>query len=132
MQYLRPDGIGFERLVPGVRLGPWRSIGGATQAESINPASSLPTSATLLLVLAVVGVVLMIRHRNRTWLLLVGAPVAGAVPTFMIGFIANRYLIDMQPPLIVAGAIGIWVVLALPRQRVVKTVGVVLVAWASG
>ncbi len=47
----------------------------------------------------------------------------------MIGFVANRYLIDMLPPLIVAGAIGIWVVLALPRQRVVKIVGVVLVVW---
>ncbi len=129
VQYLRPDGIRFERLVPGVRFGPLAVDRGSYPAESITPASSLPASATLLLVLAVVGVVWMIRHRNRTWLLLVGAAVAGAVPTFMIGFIANRYLIDMLPPLIVAGAIGIWVVLALPRQRVVKTVGVVLVVW---
>jgi hypothetical protein len=35
----------------------------------------------------------------------------------------------MLPPLIVAGAIGIWVVLALPRQRVVRAIGVVLVVW---
>ena len=129
VQYLRPDGIRFERLVPGVRFGPLAVDRGSYPAESITPASSLPASATLLLVVAVVGVVWMIRHRNRTWLLLVGAAVAGAVPTFMIGFIANRYLIDMLPPLTVAGAIGIWVVLALPWQRVIKTVGVVLVVW---
>ena len=115
---------------PASGSAPWRSIGASHPAESITPASSLPASATLLLVLAVVGVVWMIRHRNRTWLLLVAAAVAGAVPTFMIGFIANRYLIDMLPPLTVAGAIGIWVVLAVPRQRVVKTVGVVLVLWS--
>lgn len=129
VQYLRPDGIRFERLVPGIRFGPLAVDRGSYPAESITPASSLPVSATLLLVLAVVGVVWMIRHRNRTWLLLVAASVAGAVPTFMIGFIANRYLIDMLPPLIVAGAIGIWVVLATPRQRVVKTAGMVFVVW---
>lgn len=129
VQYLRPDGIRFERLVPGIRFGPLATDRGSYPAESITPASSLPVSATLLLVLAVVGVVWMIQHRNRTWSLLVAAALIGAVPTFMIGFIANRYLIDMLPPLIVAGAIGIWVVLALPRQRLVKTAGVALVVW---
>ena len=129
VQYLRPDGIRFERLVPGIRFGPLAVDRGSYPAESITPASSLPTSATLLLVLALVGVVWLLRRRNRTWLLLVAASLAGAVPTFMIGFVANRYLIDMLPPLIVAGAIGIWVVLAVPRPRVVKTVGVVLVVW---
>ncbi len=129
VQYLRPDGIRFERLVPGIRFGPLAVDRGSYPAESITPASSLPVSATLLVVLAVVGVVWMLRHRSRTWLLLVAASVAGAVPTFMIGFIANRYLIDMLPPLIVAGAIGIWVVLAVPWQRVAKVVGVLLVVW---
>ena len=129
VQYLRPDGIRFERLVPGVRFGPLAVDRGSYPAESITPASSLPASATLLLVLALIGVVWLLRRRNRTWLLLVVASLAGAVPTFMIGFVANRYLIDMLPPLIVAGAIGIWVVLAVPRSRVVKTVGVVLVVW---
>ena len=57
------------------------------------------------------------------------AALIGAVPTFMIGFVANRYLIDMLPPLIVAGAVGIWIVLAVPWQRAVRIVGVVLVVW---
>jgi hypothetical protein len=129
VHYLRPDGIRFERLVPGIRFGPLAVDRGSYPAESITPASSLPAGATLLLVLAVVGVVWLVRHRNRTWLLLVGAAVLGAVPTFMIGFIANRYLIDMLPPLVVAGAIGIWVILDLPRQRVVRTLGVALAVW---
>ncbi|TFH21034.1 MAG: hypothetical protein E4H05_01000 [Acidimicrobiales bacterium] len=129
VQYLRPDGIRFERLVPGIRFGPLAVDRGSYPAESITPASSLPTSATLLLVLGLIGVVWLLLRRNRTWLLLVVASLAGAVPTFMIGFVANRYLIDMLPPLIVAGAIGIWVILAVPRRRVVKTVGVVLAVW---
>ncbi len=129
VQYLRPDGIRFERLVPGIRFGPLAVDRGSYPAESITPASSLPASATLLLVLAVVGVVWMIRRRNRTWSLLVAAALIGAVPTFMIGFVANRYLIDMLPPLIVAGAVGIWIVLAVPWQRAVRIVGVVLVVW---
>ena len=40
------------------------------------------------------------------------APRSAALPTFAIGFLANRYLIDMLPPLAVAGAIGIWVLVA--------------------
>ena len=129
VQYLRPDGVRFERLVPGIRFGPLAVDRGSYPAESITPASSLPASATLLLVLAFIGVIWLLRRRNRTWVLLVAASLAGAVPTFMIGFVANRYLIDMLPPLIVAGAIGIWIVLAVPWQRVVKVVGVLLVVW---
>ncbi len=129
VQYLRPDGIRFERLVPGIRFGPLAADRGSYPAESITPASSLPASATLLLLLAIVGVVWMVRHRNLTWSLLATAALIGAVPTFMIGFVANRYLIDMLPPLIVAGAVGIWIVLAVPWQRAVKVAGVVLVVW---
>ncbi len=129
VQYLRPDGLRFERLVPGVRFGPLAVDRGSYPAESITPASSLPASATLLVVLAVVGAVWLIRRRNRTWSLLVVAAAAGAVPTFMIGFIANRYLIDMLPPLTVAGAIGIWIVMAASWQRTIKVVGVALAVW---
>jgi hypothetical protein len=71
----------------------------------------------------------MLRHRCRTWLLLVAATAVGTIPTFMIGFIANRYLIDMLPPLVVAGAVGTWIVLALPARRTVRGVAIVLAVW---
>lgn len=130
-QYLRPDTIRFERLVPGIRFGPLADNYGSLDVETVTPASSLIVSATLLLILALVGTVWMLRHRARAWLLLVVGATIGALPTFMIGFIANRYLIDMLPPLIAAGAVGIWVVAALDRQQLLKVSGVVLVVWGA-
>jgi len=129
VQYWRPDALSFERLVPGVRFGPLATDRGSYPVESITPATSITLSATLLLVLAIFGVVWMLRHRCRTWLLIVAATVIGTLPTFTIGFIANRYLIDMLPPLVVGGAVGTWIVVALPWRRAVRVAGVGLVVW---
>lgn len=130
-QYLRPDTIRFERLVPGIRFGPLAENYGSLDVETVTPASSLIVSATLIFLLALVGAVWMLRHRAQTWLLLVAGATIGALPTFMIGFIANRYLIDMLPPLIAAGAVGVWIVAALDRQRLAKASGIVLVVWGA-
>jgi hypothetical protein len=130
-QYLRPDTIRFERLVPGIRFGPLAENYGSIDVETVTPASSLIVSATLLLALAIVGAISMLRHRAMTWLTLVAGATIGAIPTFMIGFIANRYLIDMLPPLIAAGAVGVWIVARLDRTRAVKAIGVVLVVWGA-
>lgn len=130
-QYLRPDTIRFERLVPGIRFGPLAENYGSLDVETVTPASSLVVSATLLVVVAVAGAIWLVRHRAMTWLAVLAGATIGAVPTFMIGFIANRYLIDMLPPLIAAGAVGVWLVAALDRTRLVKTLGVVLVVWGG-
>ncbi|MGE5209619.1 MAG: hypothetical protein ACM3MM_00035, partial [Acidobacteriota bacterium] len=129
VQYWRPDAIRFERLVPGVRFGPLATDRGSYPVESITPATSITLSATLLLVLAVVGALWMLRHRCRTWLLVLAGTIVGTLPTFTIGFIANRYLIDMLPPLVVGAAVGTWVVHALPYRRVVRVAGVALALW---
>lgn len=129
VQYLRPDSIRFDRLLPGIRFGPLATDRGSYPVESITPAASITVSALLLLVLAVIGVVWMLRHRARLWLVLVAMTVVGALPTFTIGFIANRYLIDMLPPLIVAGAVGVWIFVALPARRVLRIGAVVLAVW---
>jgi hypothetical protein len=117
VQYLRPDAIRFERLVPFIRFGPPAENRGGLDVETITPASSIPSSALLLLVLALVGAVWIARKRSLIWGLVVAATSLGAVPSFLIGFIANRYLIDMLPPLIAAGAIGVWRVADLTRDR---------------
>ena len=129
VQYWRPDALSFERLVPGIRFGPLATDRGSYPVESITPATSITLSATLLLLLAIVGVAWMLRHRCRTWLLVVAATVSATLPTFTIGFIANRYLIDMLPPLVVGGAVGIWIVSALPWRRTIKIAGVALAMW---
>ncbi len=133
VQYLRPDAIRFERLIPGVRFGPVAQNRSDYPLLGNTPASSLTLTATLLAVLAVFGVVWLLRHRAKTWLLVVVGTTLGALPTFAIGFLANRYLIDMLPPLVAAGAIGIWVIADRPSsvgaRRAVRIAAVVLVGW---
>jgi hypothetical protein len=131
VQYFRPDAIRFERLVPGVGFGPVAKNRASYPLLGNTSSSSLTLTATLLMILAVVGAVWLVRHRARLWSLVVVCTALGALPTFMIGFLANRYLIDMLPPLVVAGAIGMWVLAAVEPQRWVRAGGVVLVVWGA-
>ena len=135
VQYLRPDAIRFERLVPGIRFGPVAENRASYPLLGNTPASSLTLTATLLLVLAVVGVVWLVRRRALTWLLVVVGTTVGALPTFAIGFLAQRYLIDMLTPLAVAGSIGAWVIgtWAVGRSwaRWIAIAGVALVVWGA-
>ena len=131
VQYLRPDTIRFERLVPGIRYGPLARNRGSLDVEQITPASSLPVAATLLVLLAVVGIVRLVRDRRHVWLWTVAATALGAVPSFAIGFVANRYLIDMLPPLAVAGAVGVAAVPTGGRRRLVGGAAVALVVWGA-
>lgn len=128
-QYWRPDAVRFERLVPGVRFGPLAADYGSYPVESSTPSSSLTTTALLLLVLAAAGCFWLLRNRARTWMLVVAATTIGALPTFFIGFIANRYLMDMLPPLIVAGAVGLWALAATPKKRLLRIGGATLAVW---
>jgi hypothetical protein len=106
VHYLRPDAFAIERLVPFVRFGPRAHEFGSAQLESNTPASSLTASATLLMVMAVIGLVLAIRHRHRRVVPFVAGSIVAAGPTLAIGFIANRYLVDLLPGLVVLGAVA--------------------------
>ncbi len=128
-QYLRPDTIRFERLVPGIRYGPLAPDYANFPVESTTPASSITVSALLLVFLAAIGLVWLVRRRALTWLIVFVATSLGALPTFLIGFVANRYLIDMLPPLIVAAAIGVWLLADLERRQVVQGGVAVLAVW---
>ena len=107
VQYLRPDTVRLERLIPFVRFGPLATDHGSYPVESVTPSSSLTATATLLCITSVVGLVFIVRRRDWVWLaLIVGAAIA-AVPTFTIGYIANRYLVDMMPLLLIPSAIAV-------------------------
>ena len=114
--YVRPDTVAFERLVPFVRFGRPAVDYADYPLETTQPAASLTATATALVVLAVIGLVFIIRRRQWLWLALTAAVAVGAVPTLMIGFIANRYLADLLPALVVPAAVAAWA-LPVPAAR---------------
>ncbi len=131
VQYLRPDALRFERLVPFVRFGPAAREFGSYPLEGNTPASSLPTSATLLFLLALVGVWVLVGRRPWPLLALWTGALAAAAPSFLIGFVANRYLTDMLPALVVPAAAAVAVVMlpdGLPC-RAVRWLAVALTVW---
>jgi hypothetical protein len=127
LQYLRPDAIRFERIVPFVRYGPPAVELNGVDFESNTPTTSLTVGATLLVILAVAGVVWAVRERRFALLGMMAATAVAVVPTLMIGFTANRYLIDFMPALVLAAAVAVW--LTPPARLPVKALVVALVAW---
>lgn len=126
-QYLRPDALRFERLVPFVRFGPAASELGSYPLESNTPASSLPASATLLFALAVIGAWVLVRRRSWPLLALWTGALAAAAPSFLIGFVANRYLTDMLPALVIPAAVALGAV-SLPKGLTRRAGGGLVVA----
>jgi hypothetical protein len=134
-QYLRPDTLRFERLVPGIRFGPLAPDLGSYPVESTTPAASITATAPVLLALGLIGVVWWARRRRWGPLAIVAGLAVGAVPSFTIGFVANRYLVDLLPMLVVPAAAGVHVVARPPLARSVVRLLVVLAAlwgvWAN-
>ncbi len=133
VQYLRPDALRFERLLPFVRFGPLATEYGSYPVEGNTPASSLTASATLLCVLAAVGVWVIARRRSWPMAALLAGALAAALPSFLIGFVANRYLVDMLPALVVPAAAAVATV-TLPAGRAgraARALAVALVVWGA-
>lgn len=133
VHYLRPDTVRLERLFPFVRYGPLATDRSSYPLETITPSASLTTSATLLLAAALVGIVLIVRRRAWPLLALTVGGAIAAGPTFTIGFIGNRYLVDMLPMLLVPAALA-FATLSLPTpswRRIARGATVALVAWGA-
>ena len=113
-QYARPDAVRFSTHFPWVEFPPRaRVIGPNVYFDTIADSSSVPASMPGFTVLAVVGVVALVRPRRRRasldlarfWPPIIGG-VIGTVFVGTIGFIAHRYLADFFPPLLFAALIG--------------------------
>ncbi|MEO5724119.1 MAG: hypothetical protein ABIQ39_09245, partial [Ilumatobacteraceae bacterium] len=136
-QYLRPDTVRFERLAPFARFGPPAHEFGSYPLESNTPSTSLTATATLLFVLAVIGLVYMLRGRRRAPTICLAAVLFGTVvaaaPSLLIGFTANRYLTDLLPALLVPAAVTVTAVGAFQRRRAKQaTASLVILAVAWG
>jgi hypothetical protein len=113
-QELRPDAVGFRREFPFLGFPSHRPsvIGDVVFAEQ-DWSSSFPASEPLLVVLAIVGAVVLIvpdRLAPGSRVRRVRAPVLGAAAggagVLVLGYMANRYLSDTLPLLLVTGLIG--------------------------
>ena len=130
VHYLRPDAFALERLAPFVRFGPRAHEFGGRVLESNTASSSLTASASLLVVMAVIGVVIVVRRRRWITLPLIAGAAVAAVPTLAIGFIANRYLVDLLPLLVVPAAIAT-VEFHTERRRLALVATGVLIGWGA-
>ena len=148
LQFARPDALAFTRTFPWILFPGKALVLGHVLYDTRDWTSSVPASTPVLFLLAVVGVVMVFRPiRSRPGrptttmeppaapriaalrLPLVGAA-AGTVGILTIAFIAERYLADVMPLLLLAGlagwhgAVGRW---ARTPQRV-RRIGVALLA----
>lgn len=117
-QYLRPGAVRPTGWFPYVDYGtPTSEFGGVT-FDTIGRSSSLVTSSPWLILLAIVGAFSLARQRGA---LLIRFPLIGSAVgalTALIAFVANRYLGDLIPPLVLLGAVGVWsVVDGCDRRR---------------
>jgi hypothetical protein len=126
-EYLRPDGLTFQRAFPWVGfrddlLGHASGYFGV-RFDKIDVTGSVPVTLPLLTVLGIVGLWAVVVARRRAPPLatlrgpLIGAAVGG-LTIFVFGFIAERYLTDLFPFLALASAAGLAVLTrSLGRAR---------------
>ncbi|HEV7757851.1 MAG TPA: hypothetical protein VGO78_02640 [Acidimicrobiales bacterium] len=112
--YLRPVGLDVRRDLPWIdfpRTGPEVVGGEDVTFDVLDWSSSLPVTAPALTVLTVGGLVWTVRTRRRRgpdarlWPYWVGT-VVGSTSVLLFAFIANRYLADLYPVVVVGGLIG--------------------------
>lgn len=114
LQLVRPDAVGVRDTFPWLGFPSWRptTVGDVRFAER-DWSTSLPISTPLGCVLGVVGVVALVRPRR--WSVdgdvVVARPVvlggaASLAGIGVLGYIANRYQVDVLPAVVVAAAVG--------------------------
>jgi hypothetical protein len=108
LQILRPDALRLDPLFPWVTFpGPARVIGNVT-FDTREWASSIPASMPALTLLGLGGVVVVARRARAA---VVRAPliaaVIGGLGTFTIAFVANRYMSDLLPAIVLASLVGL-------------------------
>ena len=136
LQLLRPDGLRLDSLFPWVVFPRPATVLFDVTFDTRDWASSIPATMPAFTVLAAGGIVTLVRRAGAAAVRapLVGA-IAGGLATLTIAFVANRYMSDLLPAIVLASLVGFHVLLgALQRRprpswsRVVAVVVVVLAA----
>lgn len=119
LQYARPDAIAPDALFPFVTFPRFRTpVIGHVEIDALDFSSSIPASMPALTLLAIVGVAAACstRFARTPDAALLRGPLLGAagaiVPALAIAFVANRYLGDWLPLLVIAALAGLHSLLA--------------------
>lgn len=139
VQYLRPDALRLRWLLPFVDFPRTATVIGNARFDTIEPTSSVPSSMPLLALLATIGVLTVVTRakvgRVATIRIVVASTALGAITVIPYSYIAQRYMSDMMPLLVVAGLVGLSVAVrwAADRRWRVRTavVGVLVLALLS-
>ncbi len=123
VHYVRPDAIDLTRAFPFVDFPAKATPIGDVQFDLIDYSSSIPSSMPALTLLAILGAVAIFRRADRPAgsgrAALRGPAVGalgGALTMLPFGYIANRYLADALPVLLVAGLAGAHVLLGRSHE----------------
>jgi len=149
LQYTRPDAVRFESTFPFVNFPRHRAhVVGDVVFDTLDRSSSLPASMPGLSLLALTGAWVLFRGREPAyrrarqmlWPIVLGG-VVGTGFVLTIAYVANRYLADFVPPMVVLAIVGMRSLLQpsrLPRksrQKLYLRIGVVALcligAWIS-
>jgi hypothetical protein len=114
-QYARPDAFRFRSAFPFVTFPPRAHVFGNVFFDVLDRSSSVTATMPLLVLLGVVGVIAILRSYPLLRIPLFGTIVATGA-TLAIAYIANRYLADFMPLVVVASATGLHVGLRAARS----------------
>jgi hypothetical protein len=125
LQLLRPDALRFQSLFPWVTFPRATTVVGHATFDTLDWSSSISSSMPLLAVLGLVGIGVLVSRRRRHGagdpVNAVRAPLLGAVVggliTMMIAYVANRYLSDFLPAIVLASLVGLHWLLARAARR---------------
>lgn len=123
LQYLRPDTLEADALLPWFTWGPTAEPVGDVTFDTIDRSASLPATAPAFVVATAIGAVAVVRRRAPVaWGVAMIGAAASTVPTLTIAFIAHRYLVDFVPLVVVGSAVGVvatvtWAAAAATRRH---------------
>jgi hypothetical protein len=133
VQALRPDAVGTARAFPFV--GPPSRpahVFGDVRFDTIERSLSAPTSMPLFCVLALVGIVALVRRRDVALLGVLAGSAAGFAVTLTIAYVTTRYLADLLPCLLLGAVIGLQALIGRPLRRSAPLLGAIAALTLAG
>ena len=117
LQLVRPDGLRFDSLFPWITFPRPATVLGGVTFDTRDWASSIPATMPALTVLGGTGIVVLVRRAGAA---AVRAPLIGAVcgglATLTIAFVANRYMSDLLPAIVLASLVGLHAFLGIAQR----------------